>query len=174
MEQKEPFRRKGDICLKLANLGSKAPSKPAWLGARVCSTGPCGLWHSGTGDKTGGGLLLHPGTELLPASSLLEYGQGTSPSAAAPGGCRAWDVLALCLSHVTKIPLFFSRVPSSSWLGCELAWLLQRSHVHEVLWVCAAGTDEAKGFFFGFLLFFSPPALHPGCFSAGVLVMCLY
>lgn len=81
-------------------------------------------------------------------------------------------MLDLCLFHVTKILLFFSRVPSSSWLGCELAWLLQWSHVHEVLRVRAAGTDEAKGFF-GFLLFFSPPALHPGCFSAGVLLTCL-
>lgn len=39
----------------------------------------------------------------------------------------------------------------------------------------SAGADEAKGFF-GFLLFSSPPPLelHPGCFSAVVLISCLY
>lgn len=76
-------------------------------------------------------------------------------------------MLALCLSHVTKIPLFFSRVPSSSWLGCELAWLLQRSHVHEVLWVCAAGTDEAKGFFWLSPVFLSPSTAPRLFFSWG-------
>lgn len=89
-----------------------------------------------------------------------------------PGDCWARVVTALHLFHVTKIPLFFSRVPGSSQLGCELPWLLQRSHVRKALRIRAAGTDEAKGFF-GFLLFFSPPALHPGGFSAGVLVTCL-
>lgn len=58
-------------------------------------------------------------------------------------------------------------LPLNPFFLCHVPGHSHQPHVHHVMWIRAAGTDEAKGFF-GFLLFFYPPSTAPRLvFSCG-------